>query len=111
MDFFFNQHIDPSFWVIAQLPESAVKFQGWIYGVLGSVIAGWGTMIAFWAAFPFKSRERWAWNGLAMAIVIWYIADTSISVQYGVTFNVMFNTLMLLFLATPLIFTKKHFVK
>jgi hypothetical protein len=43
MDFLFNKQIDPIFWVNAELPENAWKFQGWIYGVLGAVIAGWGT--------------------------------------------------------------------
>ena len=75
------------------------------------MIAGWGTLIAFWAFYPFKTRERWAWNGLALATAIWYIADTVISAMYGVFFNVAFNTIMLFLLATPLVFTRKFFAK
>jgi len=89
MDFLFNRNIDPYFWVVTELPENTLRFQGWIYGVLGAVIAGWGTLIAFWASYPFKTRERWAWNGLALATAIWYIADTAISAMYGVIFNVI----------------------
>jgi hypothetical protein len=111
MDFLFNKQIDPIFWVNAELPESTLKFQGWIYGVLGAVIAGWGTLIAFWSFYPFKTRERWAWNGLAFGTGIWYCADTAISVICGVTFNIAFNTIMLVLLATPLVFTKKYFAK
>lgn len=111
MDYLFNQHIDPLFWGSAPLPQSAEAFQGWIYGVLGAVVAGWGTLIAFWAAYPFKSRQRWAWNGLTAAVAIWYIADTAISAQYGISFNVVFNTVVLLLLATPLALTKRYFTK
>ena len=111
MNFLFNRQIDPNFWETTELPKNALKFQGWIYGVLGAVIAGWGTLIAFWAYYPFKSCEMWAWNGLALGTAIWYCADTAISVIYGVTFNVVFNTVMLLLLATPLLFTRKYFTK
>jgi hypothetical protein len=109
MNFLFNRQIDPVFWTIVELPEEILKFQGWIYGVLGAVIAGWGTMIAFWAYYPFKTRERWAWNGLVWAIGIWYCADTAISALYGVSFNVLFNTVLLFLLGMPLVFTKKYF--
>lgn len=111
MDLLFNKQIDPNFWVNAELPENALKFQGWIYGVLGAVLAGWGTLISFLAFYPFKTRERWALNGLVLAIAIWYISDTTISVMYGVIFNVIFNTIMLFFLATPLVFTRKFFAE
>jgi hypothetical protein len=109
MNLLFNNNIDPYFWKNAMLPENAFKFQGWIYGVLGAVIAGWGTLIAFWAYYPFKMRELWAWNGLASATVIWYVADTALSAIYGVMFNIVFNTIILFLLGLPLIFTKKAF--
>jgi hypothetical protein len=109
MNFLFNQQIDTTFWTAAELPEDALKFQGWIYGVLGAVIAGWGTLIVFWAKYPFKTREKWAWYGLAFGIGIWYCADTVVSLIYGVSFNVIFNTVMLFLLGNPLIFTKKYF--
>ncbi|MCP3966598.1 MAG: hypothetical protein GY718_09645 [Lentisphaerae bacterium] len=68
-------------------------------------------MIAFWAFYPFKIREKWAWNGLALATIVWYIANTAISAMFGVIFNVIFNTIMLFLLATPLVFTRKFFIK
>jgi zinc transporter ZupT len=111
MDYLFNKNIDPYFWQSGKLPDNSSRFQGWIYGVLGAVIAGWGTLIAFWAYYPFKTRERWAWKGLALAIAVWYIADTIISAMYGVIFNVVFNTIMLFLLASPLVLTRKFFLK
>jgi hypothetical protein len=111
MNFLFNRQIDPYFWAAAKLPNNALRFQGWIYGVLGVVSAGWGTMSAFWVHYPFKTRQRWAWNGLASATGVWYCVDTAISAMYGVTFNVAFNTTLLLLLAMPLVFTKAYFTQ
>ncbi len=111
MDYLFNKNIDLYFWGDSTLPESTFRFQGWIYGVLGAVIAGWGTLIAFWAHYPFKTQEQWAWNGLALATTIWYTADTTISAMYGIIFNVVFNTILLFLLAMPLLFTRKFFLK
>jgi hypothetical protein len=53
-----------------------------------------------------------AWHlELVFGTGIWYCADTAISAIYGVTFNIVFNTIMLVLLATPLVFTKKYFTK
>jgi hypothetical protein len=109
LDFFFNQNIDPYFWPAGSPPVEAYKFQGWIYGVLGAVMSGWGILVAFWAHYPFKAREPWAWTGLALGVGVWFVADTSISAVYGVFFNVAFNTVFLVFLAAPLVFTRKYF--
>ncbi|MBI5606023.1 MAG: hypothetical protein HY879_22040 [Deltaproteobacteria bacterium] len=111
MNVLFNNQIDPHFWTDSKLPENTFRFQGWIYGVLGAVMAGWGTLIAFWAYYPFKTGEKWAWNGLAFGTGIWYCTDTTISALYGVTFNIVFNTIMLVLLAAPLVFSRKYFSK
>lgn len=111
MDFMFNEQIDPVFWQADALPQSTKQFQAWIYGVLGAVIAGWGTSIAFVAHYAFKQREKWAWNCIASGVIVWYVADTAISAFYSVTFNVVFNTITLVLLALPLWCTRKHFSK
>jgi len=111
IDYLFNSNIDPYFWGTTGLTENMLRFQGWIYGVLGAVIAGWGTLIAFWALYPFKTRKKWAWNGLVSATAVWYISDTAISLHYGIIFNAVFNTIMLFLLAAPLVFTRKYFTK
>jgi len=40
----------------------------------------------------------------------WFGLDTGISWQYGVTFNVFFNIVVVLATGMPLIFTRKAFV-
>ena len=66
-------------------------------------------MVAFIAAYPFKRRERWAWVGLAAALSIWYVLDTSISLLYRVNVNVVLNTVLGVLVFLPLFFTRKDF--
>ena len=106
---FFNQQIDPVFWGSAFHPVEYTKFQGWIYGVLGATMAGWGLMLLFVVQYPFRLREKWAWQSIAISLGFWYVLDTGISLYFGVIFNTVFNTLLLLAVIPPLIATKKHF--
>ena len=106
---FFNQQIDPVFWGSAFHPGEYTKFQGWIYGVLGATMAGWGLMLLFVVQYPFRLREKWAWQSIAISLGFWYVLDTGISLYFGVIFNTVFNTLLLLAVIPPLIATKKHF--
>jgi hypothetical protein len=105
----FNRQIDPAFWGVQPLPGQALAFRGWAYGVLGATTAGWGVFIAFLAQVPFRRRERWAWNCVALGILVWYVPDTLISLSFGVLFNAFFNTLLLALVLLPLIFTRKDF--
>ena len=106
---FFNQQIDPVFLGSASHPVEYTKFQGWIYGVLGATMAGWGLMLLFVVQYPFRLREKWAWQSIAISLGFWYVLDTGISLYFGVIFNTVFNTLLLLAVIPPLIATKKHF--
>ena len=105
----FNHQIDPVFWGEQSPPDQAVFFRRWIYGVLGATIAGWGVFVAFVAHYPFRWRHKWAWMCVAFGVGFWYVLDTAISAYYGVAFNAIFNTLLLLIVAPPLIFSKKWF--
>lgn len=109
MDLAFNDQIDPVFWGTDGIPENAAHFQAWVYGVLGATVSGWGIFLAFLAHYPFKAREKWAWNCIAFGIGTWFVVDTAISAYYGVTFNVVFNTALLLLVGLPLLFTRKGF--
>lgn len=109
MDLMLNNQIDPVFWPEGNPPDGGAAFQAFIYGVLGATIAGWGVFMAFLTRYPFKAREKWAWNCFAAGIAVWYIADTAVSLHYRVTFNVLFNTALLILAAPPLLFTRKDF--
>jgi hypothetical protein len=101
--------INPTFWKANPLPIGVYEFQGWIYGVLGATMAGWGVFLAFIARYPFQARERWAWNALLFGLSLWYVTDTSISLYFGVIFNAVLNTIIFTLAMLPLSFTHKNF--
>lgn len=108
-DVAFNRQIDPVFWPAGVAAESIDSFQSWIYGVLGATVSGWGVFVVFLARYPFTKRERWARNCIAAGITLWYIADTSISLYFGVTFNALVNTVLAGLVYTPLLATRQEF--
>ncbi|CAG0931727.1 hypothetical protein TFLX_02242 [Thermoflexales bacterium] len=107
----FRTQIDPVFWAAGELAGGTTLFQQWIYGVLGATMAGWGVCIAFLAAVPFKRREKWAWNCLALAVSLWFVIDTFLSWRFGALFNVLFNVLIFLAVLVPLLLSRGFFRK
>jgi hypothetical protein len=81
----------------------------WLFSVLGATMAGWGVMILFLIRRAFRNKEKWAWCALAASIFVWFIPDTTMSVFYGVYFNVFVNSVLFLVVIVPLLFTWKEF--
>jgi hypothetical protein len=104
-----NRMVDPVFWGSQTVPPQAAAFRGWTYAVMGAVMAGWGVFLASVAGIPFRRRERWARNCMVLGILFWYVLDTGFSLQAGVMFNAAVNTVLLAFIAFPLIFTRREF--
>jgi hypothetical protein len=86
-----------------------LRFQNWMFGVMGTVTIGWGVLLFFVVYHPLKRRERWAWNALVVSIVVWYVLDTIVSLYHGVVLNVISNTVFLILFAIPLVKLKKYF--
>lgn len=105
----FNRLIDPAFWDGRASDPATRQFQQWIYGVWGATIAGWGIFVTFIARYPFKRKESWAWDCLVYGLLVWFILDTSLSVAYGVYFNVVFNVGLLIMAILPAVFTRREF--
>jgi len=113
-DFFnylLNNQINTAFWGTTQATEDILKFQRFIYGVLGAVVAGWGIVLAFVASYPFKKEEKWVWISLVLGMCVWYITDTGFSVYYKAYSNALINTLLLIIVGIPLILTRNEFRK
>jgi hypothetical protein len=107
----FNGQIDPVFWGAGAVEEGAREFQQWIYGVWGATIAGWGIFVIFIAQYPYRNKEKWAWNCLVAGVLVWFVLDTSLSISHKVYFNVAFNMILLVLAMLPLVVTRKCFVK
>ena len=105
----FNRQIAPAFWATEPTLESIQRFRHWIYGVWGATIAGWGVIVTFNAHYPFRNKEKWAWNCLVLGLLVWFVLDTSLSIFYKVYFNAAFNTALLILAGLPVVFTRKEF--
>jgi hypothetical protein len=105
----FDRQIDWIFWGTAAVGGSVRLFQQWVFGVWGATIAGWGIFVIFLARHPFRKKERWAWNCIALGLAVWFLLDTSISLIHGVYFNAAINTVLFVLTILPLIFTRKDF--
>jgi drug/metabolite transporter (DMT)-like permease len=107
----FNRHINPVFWGSNIVEEPAKGFQQWIYGVLGATMAGWGVFMTFIARYPFRNKEKWAWNCMSIGMLLWFFLDTSLSIFHKVYFNAVFNAALMIIVMLPVVFTKKHFAQ
>jgi hypothetical protein len=105
----FNSNIDRVFWGAAVIPQVSLDFQRWVYAVLGATVAGWGAFLVFLAYYPFRRKELWAWNCILVGMLVWYLPDTIFSMQFGVAFNAVFNTILLILVLLPLAFTRREF--
>ncbi|MFZ1041052.1 MAG: hypothetical protein WCA79_02140 [Anaerolineales bacterium] len=104
----FNRQIDPAFWSTGSSLESIRPFQQWIYGIWGAIIAGWGVFVTFIVHYPFRNKEKWAWNGLVLGLLVRFVLDTALSIFHKVYFNVAFNTALLILAGLPAVFTRKN---
>jgi hypothetical protein len=89
-------------------PELAL-FKGYVYGVLGGTMMGYGLLAFFVARFGFARGEKWAWIALLLSTLLWYALDTGGSLKSGVVLNAAGNTLFLALLLVPLIVCARAF--
>ena len=100
---------DAVFWGAAPIDPATIAFQRFVYGVLGATVAGWGTLMWVVASTAFRRREAWAWQGLTVALLVWFVPDTAISSFHGVWPNVALNVCLAALLAAPLLATRRAF--
>lgn len=105
----FDRQINPVFWGSTNLAEEAERFQSWVYSVLGATVAGWGITLFFIARCPFQTKQKWAWMCIITAMLVWYMADTTLSLHFGVIINAIINTCLFMLVVLPLIMTYKQF--
>jgi hypothetical protein len=86
-----------------------LRFQNWVFGVIGTVTIGWGVILFFVVYHPLKRREQWAWNALAVSIIVWFVLDTGVSLYHGVVLNAIANTGFFILFVIPLIKLKNYF--
>ncbi len=106
---FYFENVCQALWQQGEPPANTETLIRWIFAVLGGTISGSALAQAYIVAIPFKAKEKWAWQCLALALLIWCIPDTLASLRYGVWPNAIFNVFPILMVAVPLLMTRKDF--
>jgi hypothetical protein len=104
-----NQQVNLAFWPAGAADPGQLRFQNWVYGVWGATVAGFGLLAALTAGKGFARRQKWARNALAVALALWYLLDTAISLLSQVWVNAALNTAVLALFVVPLAATWTQF--
>jgi len=110
-DVLFGNNINPAFFGDAALTPEMVRFQQWVYGLLGATCVFVGILLFFIVSNAYSKKERWALNGIMFGVVAWFVIDEAVSIYFAVEFNAVFNLVLLAILLIPLIFTMRYFEK
>ncbi|HRF96276.1 MAG TPA: hypothetical protein PLZ51_13815, partial [Aggregatilineales bacterium] len=70
---------------------------------------GWMVLIGAVALIPFRRGEKWAWLAMAATLAVWFVFDSGSSIIYGMSINVIINTVSLISFAIPLAMTYRTF--
>lgn len=107
----FNAKVNQLFWGSPAVSAETILFQQWVYSTLGAMMVGWGVMLVYVSAHPFRNKETWSSNCITLSLLLWFIADTTTSYYFHVYINIILNIIILFAFALPLIFTRKYFLK
>ncbi len=76
------------------LPEMPDSLHRFLLALIGAVTIGWGlTLLAAIRTAAAPSRPLWV--GLTVAVLVWYVVDSLLSVVTGFPLNAVSNTVLL----------------
>jgi hypothetical protein len=104
-----TQQIDQAFWSAGPVAAGLLQYQRWVYGVWGATVTGFGVLAALVGGNAIARQERWARDALGVALLVWYLMDTIVSLTFRVWVNAAINTVVFALFALPLAFTWRRF--
>jgi hypothetical protein len=92
------------FTVLGGKPAALSQETRFALGVLGGVAIGWGLamMIVFREAARLGEAAAPLLRGVALAVIVWFVIDSALSIATGYTLNVVPNLILLAGLIVPL---------
>lgn len=76
--------------------------------VLGAVMAGWSLLMLLIVRGPLREGADWAPGFLLLAVGLWFVLDTGMSLVLGFPTHALFNVPFALALAVPLIALRRR---
>lgn len=92
--------------------RNIINFKNWLFGIIGGTIVGFHLLMVMISENAFKQKELWAYRGMWLGLLSWFIIDSGISIYYGAIHNViLINLFALGLIGLPLVMTRKDFKK
>ena len=96
---------------IDTFPQDAIRYITLTHAVMGSVMIGWGVSMMYTLLTQFRTGEWTGWVSIAIAMTLWFIPDTAMSILTGFWQNAVLNVGFILLFVIPLAATYKTFKK
>jgi hypothetical protein len=87
-------------------PEAAAYVQ-LVHAILGAITAGWALTLLGVVTWLWNGDPGRAWLAVAVPAVVWFVLDTGYSLASGFWRNAVFNALVALALAVPLLLLRR----
>lgn len=94
---------------INTFPQDAIRYITLTHAVMGSVMIGWGISMMYTLFTQFRNGEWTGWVSIAVAMTLWFIPDTVMSIATGFWQNAVLNVGFILLFVIPLAATYKTF--
>ena len=94
---------------IDTFPQDAIRYITLTHAVMGSVMIGWGVSMMYTLLTQFRTGEWTGWVSIAIAMTLWFIPDTAMSILTGFWQNAVLNVGFILLFVIPLAATYKTF--
>lgn len=94
---------------IDTFPPDAIRYITLAHAIMGAVMIGWGASMMYTLFTQFRTGEWTGWVSIAVALILWFIPDTTMSILTGFWQNAVLNIGFILLFAIPLAATYKSF--
>ena len=94
---------------IEAFPQDAIRYITLTHAVMGATMIGWSVSMMYTLFTQFRKGEWHGWLSLVVALTLWFIPDTTMSIATGFWQNAVLNTIFLALFAIPLASTYRIF--
>lgn len=105
----FSMMVFGSAFHVDTFPQDAIRYITLTHAVMGATMIGWSVSMMYSLSTQFRAGEWTGWLSLVVALTLWYIPDTAISIVMGFWQNAVLNTIFIILFAIPLAATYRSF--
>lgn len=97
---YYNNYFDYDAYSV--ISEGDLRFQTFLFGVSGAVLASWALVMFFLVLYPLRQGQKWAWFAIISSMLLWFIGDSYVSIATGFAIHAALNLSIFVMLGIPL---------